>query len=187
MYFDLNNLTDEEALILENKLAQRRILKAHSNMIPIIDVGHKTRDIQLLTAENHNNIQRTVFAEARHSSKNSENDLWRLGSYKLSDFNLFDMLDEIDKEHEQYLSVFNQCRRARGLPSIELKVNNKYTMRLGKKECLDFDFYLKRIDGNIKHIPELYFSTSKDTTDTIHKGTNISVFKILRTVSEETV
>ena len=56
-------------------------------------------------------------------------------------------------------------------------------MRLGKKECLDFDFYLKRIDGDIKGIPELYFTTLKDTTD---KGTNISVFKILRTVSEGT-
>lgn len=184
MNLDLNKLTDEEALILENKLAQRRILKAHSNCIPIIDVGHKTCDIQLLTAANHNNIQRTVFAETRQSSKNPENDFWRLCSYKPKfNFNLFDELEEIDKEHEQYLSVFNQFRRVRGLPSIELKVNNKYTLRLGKKECLDFDFYLKRIDGNIKGAPELYFSTLKDTTD---KGTNISVFKILRTVSEKT-
>lgn len=183
MNLDLNNLTDEEALYLENKLAQRRILKTHSNCIPIIDVGHKTCDIQLLTAANHDNTQRTVFAEARQSSKNPENDFRRLCSYKQFGFNLFDGLEEIDKEHEQYFSVFNQFRRVRGLPSIELKVNNKYTLRLGKKECLDFDFYLKRIDGDIKGTPELYFTTLKDTTD---KGTNISVFKILRTVSEGT-
>ena len=57
MNLDLNKLTDEEALYLENKLAQRRILKTHSNCIPIIDVGHKTCDIQLLSAANHDNTK----------------------------------------------------------------------------------------------------------------------------------
>ena len=126
--------------------------------------------------------QRTVFAEARQSGK-IQRMIFGNCSYKQFDFNLFGELEEIDKEHDQYFSVFNQFRRVRGLPSIELKVNNKYTLRLGKKECLDFDFYLKRIDGDIKGTPELYFTTLKDTTD---KGTNISVFKILRTVSEGT-
>ncbi len=176
MNFDLNNLTDEEALHLENALAQRRILKAHSNMIPIINVGYNTCDIQLLTAANHDNIQRTVFADARHSAKNPENDLCILDSYRPYDFNLFNMLNEIDNTHEQYLSVFNQCRGARGLPRIELKVDNTYTLRLGNR---DVDMHLKRIDGNINHMPELYFTNSKDTK----KAQNISVFKILRTAT----
>ena len=85
--------------------------------------------------------------------------------------------EEIDEKHEQYSSVFNQFRRASGAPSIELMLQKKYILRLGSR---NYEMFLKRIDGNIKGIPELYFTNSKDADE---KGTNISVFKILYTLN----
>ena len=164
--FDLNNLTDEEALYLENALATRRILKAHSSMIPIVDIGYKTCDIQLLTASNF-----------RQSGKNSENDLWR-ASEILKPYLEFKYDDQIHKEHDQYFSVFNQFRGSRLLPRIELKIGNLYELELGSREVYTKEMYLVRIDGNIKHSPELYFSANVESSS----GTNISVYKIVKEI-----
>ena len=83
--------------------------------------------------------------------------------------------DQIDEEHEQYNSWFNQFRRSKYLPKIELKIGSLYELKLGK---IIKQLHLVRIDGNIKHFPELYFSENIEST----RGTNISVYKIIKEI-----
>ena len=177
--FDLNNLTDEEALYIENALATRRILKQHSNMIPIIDRGYNTCDIQLFCAANHD-IPRTVFAQSRQSGKSGS--LWeQIANFKpYLEFEYTpEIVDQIDESHEQYNTLFNQFRRMKYLPCIELKIGSKYEIQLGENIK---HLYLTRIDGDIKCTPELYFSAYPQPKT----GQNISVYKILREVKKET-
>ncbi len=82
---------------------------------------------------------------------------------------------QIDEEHEQYNAVFNQFRRSKYLPSIELKIGNLYELKLGE---IIKKLYLVRIDGNIKHFPELYFSENTESS----RGSNISVYKIMKEI-----
>lgn len=178
--FNLNNLTDEEALYLENALATRRILKAHSSMIPIVDIGYKTCDIQLFTAFNPrgDSARGTMMPNFRQSGKSSmAHEL--LKPYLEFKYDYSELVqDQIDEEHEQYSAVFNQFRRGKYLPSIELKIGSLYELKLGSREVYTNEMYLVRIDGNIKHSPELYFSLNNENSS----GTNISVYKIVREI-----
>ena len=78
MYFDLNNLTDEEALELENALATRRILKAHSNIIPIA----------------YPSIMSPNVYEHSENLKTRFSDIFK--------YNLFDDMEEIDEKHPEW-------------------------------------------------------------------------------------
>ena len=85
------------------------------------------------------------------------------------------MKENIDESHEQFDCVFNQFRRSKYLPSIELKIGNKYEIQLGENTK---HLYLSRIEGDINYMPELYFSVHEQPKS----GTNISVFKILKEI-----
>lgn len=180
--FDLNNLTDSDVQILEEALSRRRLMKLCSDefdkhysqkaLSAAFSAGFKPDEIQHFIAPNY-----------RQLGKNPENDLFKMNelltrflpfSEYIEDFTE----DQIDEEHEQYSAVFNQFRRGKYLTSIELKIGNKYELKLGSREVYTKEMYLVRIDGNIKHSPELYFSLNNENSS----GTNISVYKIVREI-----
>ena len=191
--FDLNNLTDEDVQILEEALSRRRLMKlccdefnkdyAQRCLSAAISAGFKPGEIHTLVAPNYGNINRSVFTHYRQSGKNPENDLYRMNellmqlkpfSEYLEDLEDFE-IDQIDEDHEQYNAVFNQFRSSKYLPKIELKIGSLYELKLGE---IIKQLHLVRIDGNIKHFPELYFSENVESSI----GTNISVYKIIKEI-----
>ena len=169
--FDLNELTDEDVEIIEEALSRRRILKmcnpdGHILITQALTAGFRPHEINAIVAPNYGNADRSVFAEFRQIGK----------SLMMSE--LLKLEEQIDESHEQYSAVFNQFRRGKYLPSIELKIGNLYELKLGSREVYIKEMYLVRIDGNIKHSPELYFSLNNENSS----GTNISVYKIVREI-----
>ena len=181
--FDLDNLTDEDVEIIEEALSTRRILKmCKPGGLPLINqaiaAGFRHDEICSIIAPNYENIDRSIFAQSRQSGKSVS--LWELtASFKpyLEFKYTTEIEDQINKEHEQYNAIFNQFRRSKYLPSIELKIDNKYEIKLGENIK---ELYLIRIDGNIKLVPELYFSVHNQNKT----GMNISVYKILKELND---
>ena len=177
--FDLNNLTDSDVQILEEALSRRRLMKLCSDefdkhysqkaLSAAFSAGFKPDEIQHFIAPNY-----------RQFGKNPENDLFKMNEL-LTRFNPFSEyledfeIDQIDEEHEQYGAVFNQFRSSKYLPKIELKIGNLYELKLGENIK---QLHLVRIDGNIKHFPELYFSENSESS----RGTNVSVYKIIKEI-----
>ena len=171
---DLKNLTGEDVELMGNSLEMRRITKmcipdAHSLITQAMSAGIRHHEINAIVAPNYGNADRGVFAGFRQSGKSSTM------SERFKPYLEFKLEDRIDESHEQFDCVFNQFRRSKYLPSIELKIGNKYEIKLGDNIK---ELYLIRIEGNINHIPELYFSVHNQPKS----GTNISVFKILREI-----
>ena len=174
--FDLNNLSDDEVKMIENSLEMRRISKMccsefehqhiQRGLVAAMSAGFRPHEINAIVAPNYENIDRSIFAQSRQSGK----------SLMMSE--LLKLEEQIDESHEQFNYVFNQFRRSKYLPSIELKIGNKYELKLGSREVYIKEMYLVRIDGNIKHSPELYFSLNNENSS----GTNISVYKIVREI-----
>ena len=169
--FDLNNLSDDEVKMIENSLEMRRISKmcnpdGHILITQALTAGFRPHEINAIVAPNYGNADRSVFAEFRQIGK----------SLMMSE--LLKLEEQIVESHEQFNYVFNQFRRGKYLPSIELKIGNKYELKLGSREVYIKEMYLVRIDGNIKHSPELYFSLNNENSS----GTNISVYKIVREI-----
>ena len=174
--FDLNNLSDDEVKMIENSLEMRRISKIccsefehlhiQRGLAAAMSAGFRPHEINAIVAPNYGNADRSVFVNFRQIGKSS----------MMSE--LFKLEDQIDEEHEQYSAVFNQFRRGKYLPSIELKIGSLYELKLGSREVYTKEMYLVRIDGNIKHSPELYFSLNNENSS----GTNISVYKIVREI-----
>ena len=174
--FDLNNLSDDEVKMIENSLEMRRISKMccsefehlhiQRGLAAAMSAGFRPHEINAIVAPNYGNADRSVFAEFRQIGK----------SLMMSE--LLKLEEQIDESHEQYSAVFNQFRRGKYLPSIELKIGNLYELKLGSREVYIKEMYLVRIDGNIKHSPELYFSLNNENSS----GTNISVYKIVREI-----
>lgn len=174
--FDLNKLTDEDVRILEEALSRRRILKmcipdGYSLINQAISAGFKPREICSIVAPNYGNIDRSIFAQSRQSGKSN------MMSELFKPYLEFKIEDQINEEHDQYNSIFNQFRRSKYLPSIELKIGNKYEIKLGANIK---ELYLIRIEGNINCTPELYFSMHNQN----NTGMNISVYKILKEIKE---
>ena len=171
--FDLNNLTDDEVKMIENSLEMRRISKMccsefehlhiQRGLAAAMSAGFRPHEINAIVAPNYGNDDRSVFVEFRQIGKSS----------MMSE--LLKLEEQIDESHEQYSAVFNQFRRSKYLPSIELKIGNKYEIQLGENTK---HLYLSRIEGDINYMPELYFSVHEQPKS----GTNISVFKILREI-----
>lgn len=175
--FDLSNLTDNDVEVLEDSLEMRRILKmgnldGHILITRAMSAGFRPHEINAIVTPNYGNDDRSAFAEFRQSGKSS------MLSELFKPYLKFKLEEQIDKEHEQYSAVFNQFRRGKYLTSIELKIGNKYELKLGSREVYTKEMYLVRIDGNIKHSPELYFSLNNENSS----GTNISVYKIVREI-----
>lgn len=172
--FDLNDLTDSDVEILEEALSRRRLMKLcctefdkdyyQRGLSAAISAGFKPDEIQYFIAPNY-----------RQLGKNPEDDLFKLKPFYEYLVDLDFEIDQIDEEHEQYNAVFNQFRSSKYLPKIELKIGNLYELKLGKNHK---QLYLVRIDGNIKHFPELYFSENPESS----RGTNISVYKIIKEI-----
>lgn len=175
--FDLNNLTDEDVELIENSLEMRRILKmgnpdGHILITQAMSAGFRPHEINAIIAPNYGNADRSAFAEFRQSGKSS---MLSGISELFKPYLEFKLEDQIDESHEQFDCVFNQFRRSKYLPSIELKIGNKYEIQLGENIK---HLYLSRIVGDVNYMPELYFSVHKQPKS----GTNISVFKILREI-----
>ena len=180
--FDLNNLTDDEVKMIENSLEMRRISKMccsefehlhiQRGLAAAMSAGFRPHEINATVAPNYGNDDRSVFVEFRQIGKSS------MMSELFKPYLEFKLEEQIDEEHEQYSAVFNQFRRGKYLPSIELKIGNLYELKLGSREVYTKEMYLVRIDGNIKHSPELYFSLNNENSS----GTNISVYKIVREI-----
>jgi hypothetical protein len=178
--FDLNNLTDEEVELIEKSLEMRRILKmgnpaGHILITQAISSGFRPHELCAIVAPNYENTDRSIFAQSRQIGKS-------LMTHELLkpylEFEYTPEIDnQIDESHEQYNAIFNQFRRTKYLPSIELKIGNKYEIKLVENIK---ELYLTRIDGNIKWTPELYFSVHSQPKT----GTNISVYKILKEIKE---
>lgn len=175
--FDLNNLTDLDVEILEEALSRRRLMKL---FVAEIDKTHVQRCLSAaISAGVKPNA--TAAYNRRQLGKNPENDLWKMNESILRFKSFSEYLensedfeiDQIDEEHEQYSAVFNQFRSSKYLPKIELKIGNLYELKLGE---IIKQLYLVRINGNIKHFPELYFSENAESI----RGTNISVYKIIK-------
>ena len=175
--FDLNELTDEDVEIIEEALSRRRILKmcnpdGHIQILGAMSAGFRPHEINAIVAPNYNNIDRSIFTQSRQSGKsNMMSELFK----PYLEFKYPEIEDQINEEHVQYNSIFNQFRRSKYLLSIELKIGNKYKIKLGENIK---ELYLIRIEGNINCTPELYFSMHEQPKS----GTNISVFKILREI-----
>ncbi len=172
--FDLNNLTDEDVELIENSLEMRRILKmcksdGHILITQAMSAGFRPHEINAIVAPNYGNADRSVFAEFRQSGKYS------MLSELFKPYLEFKIEDQIEESHEQFDCVFNQFRRSKYLPRIELKIGNKYEIQLGENKK---HLYLSRIEGDVNYMPELYFSVHEQPKS----GTNISVFKILREI-----
>lgn len=179
--FDLNKLTDEDVRILEEALSRRRLMKmCNPDGYPLINqaisAGFRPHELCAIVAPNYENIDRSIFAQSRQSGKSGS--LWELiaNSKPYLEFEYTpEISDQIEESHEQYNAIFNQFRRMKYLPSIELKIGNKYEIKLGDNIK---HLYLIRIEGNINHTPELYFSIHNQNKT----GMNISVYKILREI-----
>ena len=172
--FDLNELTDEDVEIIEEALSTRRILKmcnpdGHIQILGAMSACFRPHEINAIVTPNYGNADRSIFTQSRQSGKSN------MMSELFKPYLEFKLDDRIDESHEQFDCVFNQFRRSKYLPSIELKIGNKYEIKLGDNIK---ELYLIRIEGNINHIPELYFSVHKQPKS----GTNMSVFKILREI-----
>lgn len=178
--FDLNNLTDADVEFLEEALSRRRLMKLDTKYIQrglasAMSAGFRPHEINAFIAPNYGNIDRSVFAGFRQTGKSSiMTELLKPYLELKWDYSGF-VEDQIDEEHEQYNAVFNQFRRSKYLPSIELKIGNLYELKLGE---IIKKLYLVRIDGNIKHFPELYFSENTESS----RGSNISVYKIMKEI-----
>ena len=175
--FDLNNLSDDEVKMIENSLEMRRISKmcnpdGHILITQALSAGFRPHEINAIVAPNYGNADRSLFPEFRQSGRSL------MMSELFKPYLEFKLEEQIDEEHEQYSAVFNQFRRGKYLPSIELKIGNLYELKLGSREVYTKEMYLVRIDGNIKHSPELYFSLNNENSS----GTNISVYKIVREI-----
>lgn len=181
--FDLNNLTDADVEFLEEALSRRRLMKLDTKYIQrglasAMSAGFRPHEINAFIAPNYGNIDRSVFAGFRQTGKSSiMTELLKPYLELKWDYSGF-VEDQIDEEHEQYNAIFNQFRRSKYLPSIELKIGNLYELKLGSREVHTKEMYLVRIDGNINHSPELYFSSNVESSS----GTNISVYKILKEI-----
>lgn len=191
--FYLNNLTDLDVEILEESLSRRRLMKLFVAEIDkdytqrclsaAIFAGFKPDEIPHFIDLNYGNINRSVFTHYKQSGKNPENDLFKMNELLLRFEPFYEYLedledlelDQIDEEHEQYNATFNQFRRSKYLPKIELKINNLYELKLGE---IIKQLYLVRIEGNINHLPELYFSGNTESS----RSTNISVYKIIKEI-----
>lgn len=130
--FDLTNLTDEEVELIEKVLETRRILKSvnpdgHVLITQATQAGFGPHEINAIIAPNYGNVDRSVIAEFRQSGKSS------MLSELFKPYLEFKLEDQIDEEHEQYNSVFNQFRRSKYLPSIELTIGRQYEIKLGDK------------------------------------------------------
>lgn len=174
--FDLNNLTDEDVEIIEEALSARRISKmGNPDGLPLINqamsAGFRPHELWAIAAPNYENIDRSIFAQSWQSGKSS------MISELFKHYLEIKIEDQINEEHDQYNSIFNQFRRSKYLPSIELKIGNKYEIKLGENIK---ELYLIRIEGNINCTPELYFSVYSQ----YKTGTNISVYKILKEIKE---
>jgi hypothetical protein len=174
--FDLNNLTDEDVELIENSLEMRRILKrCNPSRLHLINqastAGFRPHEINAIVAPNYSNADRSVFTQFRQSGKSS------MMSEPFKPYLEFKLEDQIDESHEQFDCVFNQFRRSKYLPSIELKIGNKYEIQLGENIK---HLYLSKIEGDVNYMPELYFSAH----ERVKVGQNISVFKILREIKE---
>ena len=134
-----------------------------------MSAGFRPHEINAIVAPNYNNIDRSIFTQSRQSGKSN------MMSELFKPYLEFKIEDQIDEYHEQFDCVFNQFRRSKYLPSIELKIGNKYNIKLGENIK---ELYLTRIDGNINCTPELYFSMHNQNKT----GMNISVYKILKGV-----
>lgn len=177
--FDLNNLSDDEVKMIENSLEMRRISKMccsefehqhiQRGLAAAMPAGFRPHEINAIVAPNYGNADRSVFAEFRQIGKSS------MMSELFKPYLEFKLEEQIDESHEQFDCIFNQFRRSKYLPSIELKIGNKYEIQLGENIK---HLYLSRIECVINYMPELYFSVHKQPKS----GTNISVFKILREV-----
>lgn len=181
--FDLNNLTDANVEFLEEALSRRRFMKLH---LPEFDIDCNINWVNAAidNALYTNAIHGMVAPNYRQLGMNLENDIFRTSEFikKAIQELKWDYRelaqDQIDEEHEQYNAIFNQFRRSKYLPSIELKIGNLYELKLGSREVHTKEMYLVRIDGNINHSPELYFSSNIESSS----GTNISVYKILKEI-----
>lgn len=181
--FDLNNLTDADVEFLEEALSRRRFMKLHLPEFDIdcninwvnaaIDNALYTNAIHGMFAPNYRQLGMNLENSSLRASEFIKKQIQELNW----DYSVF-VEDQIDEEHEQYNAVFNQFRRSKYLPSIELKIGNLYELKLGKNEVHTKEMYLVRIDGNIKHSPELYFSRIKESP----RGSNISVYKIMKEI-----
>lgn len=187
--FDLNKLTDADVELIEESLFRRRILKmCNPDGYPLfnqaISAGFRPHELCSIVAPNYGNADRSIFAQSRQSGKNPENALCRTLDFIKPHLENVEFIyeqytpsvcDQITEEHEQYNAAFNQFRSSKYLPKIELKIGNLYELKLGENIK---QLHLVRIDGNIKHFPELYFSENSENS----RGTNVSVYKILKEV-----
>lgn len=173
--FDLNNLTDKDVEVIEEALSRRRrILKMGYNefdkhytqrgLSAAMSVGFRPHEICAIVAPNYENIDRSIFTQSRQLRPFYE---------YLEDLDFVE--NQISEEHEQYNAIFNQFRRSKYLPSIELKIGNLYEIKL--VDNIKY-LYLIRIEGNINLTPELYFSMHNQNKT----GMNISVYKILKEI-----
>lgn len=180
--FDLNNLTDADVQILEEAISRRKLKMCNPDSYTLfnqaISAGFRPHELYAIVAPNYGNIERSVFAKSRQSGKSEM--LWELiaNSKPYLEFEYTSEIpDQIEESHEQYNAIFNQFRRMKYLPKIELKIGNKYEIKLGDNIK---HLYLIRIEGNIKYFPELYFSVH----DKNKTGMNISAYKILKEIKE---
>lgn len=137
-----------------------------------MSAGFRPHEINAMVAPNYGNIDRSSFAGFRQTGKSS------MMSELFKPYLEFKYDDQIHTEHDQYFSLFNQVRGSRLLPRIVLKIGKLYELQLGSSEVHTKEMYLVRIDGNINHSPELYFSSNIESSS----GTNISVYKILKEI-----
>ena len=135
--FDLNNLTDADVEFLEEALSRRRFMKLH---LPEFDIDCNINWVNAAidNALYTNAIHGMVAPNYRQLGMNLENDIFRTSEFIKKaiqelkwDYSGFVEV-QIDEEHEQYNAVFNQFRRSKYLPSIELKIGNLYELKLGE-------------------------------------------------------
>ena len=167
--FDLNNLTDKDVEVIEEALSMRKLMKlCNPDGYPLINqaisAGFRPHEICAIVAPNYENIDRSIFTQSRQLRPFYE---------YLEDLDFVE--NQISEEHEQYNAIFNQFRRSKYLPSIELKIGNLYEIKL--VDNIKY-LYLIRIEGNINLTPELYFSMHNQNKT----GMNISVYKILKEI-----
>lgn len=86
----------------------------------------------------------------------------------------------IDETHPDWTKVFNVFRRKNSLPSIELKVGNKYVIQSKNRKHQRME--LVRIVNPDGNFPDCYF---KDAIFPGKGATNISIMKIINDINEK--
>ena len=177
--YDVNYLYDEiNKLPEKDKEDLMSMLNLHNFRRSKNFYYNSDRQIELGNSLIHYNLNTPTLIEPdSYSFKNSC--LFDYNDFQYNIYDVFPLMFTIEEDHSQYNEAFNVFRRYNCLPSIELKIGNRYMLRLGKSNAVEKVMILKNIIWNNMNFPDLYFAEKEDS-----KGTNIVISKVLYSIKE---